>query len=141
MLKERKRLVKKLDALCRQILLKRDVCYENLFHCISCKKLLPINEGQTGHYISRRYESLRWDLRNINLQCAHCNKWLSGNLVEYRKSLVAKYGEKEIEKLETLYKESPHYSVFDLQQLVKEYQGILTDTQIIVKTILQGENE
>ena len=125
MVNERKRLVKKLDALCRQILLIRDLRYENLFCCISCRRLLPINTAQVGHYISRRHESVRWDLRNINLQCPSCNKWHSGNLYEYRKTLISMYGEDEVSKMETFYRQSPGYSVFDLEQLVKEYQGIL----------------
>ena len=127
MVNERKGLVKKLDGLCRKILLIRDLCYGSLFQCISCRKMLPLGEAQVGHYISRRYESVRWDLRNINLQCPSCNKWHSGNLVEYRKALISMYGEKEVLKMEAFYRQSPGYSVFDLEQLVKEYQGILSE--------------
>ena len=122
MKKERKRLVKKLDTLCRQILLIRDLCHGDLFRCISCRQFLPINVAQVGHYISRRYESVRWDLQNIHLQCASCNKWLNGNPVEYRKSLVAMYGVQEVERLEKFYRESPCYSVFGLSQMVIEYK-------------------
>jgi hypothetical protein len=35
------------------------------------------------------------------------------------------YGEKEVAKIENTYRITPHYSAFDLEQLVKEYQGIL----------------
>lgn len=126
---ERKKLVKKLDVLCRKILLKRDSIDGLIFRCISCRRLLPIETAQVGHYISRRYESTRWDLRNINLQCPSCNKWHSGNPIEYRKALVDKYGKAEIEKMENFYRESPHYSAFDLTQLVKEYQKKLDNKE------------
>lgn len=122
---ERNRFVKKLDILCRKILLIRDLKYGQFFRCISCQRLLPIEEGQVGHFVSRRYESRRWDLRNIHLQCASCNKWHSGNLIEYRKSLIDLYGEKEVRAIESNYQQSPHYSAFDLEQMVKEYQKIL----------------
>ena len=122
---ERKRVVKKLDQLCRKILLIRDRRHGDLFCCISCKRLLPLDTAQVGHYISRRYEAVRWDLRNINLQCASCNKWQSGNLVEYRKSLVAIHGEKEVSRIETFYRDSPGYTVFDLQLMVERYKEIL----------------
>jgi len=125
MTKDRKKLIKKLDGLCRSILLKRDLRYGQMFRCISCQKLYPVNVAQVGHYISRRYESVRWDLRNIHLQCASCNKWLNGNSVEYRKSLVNTLGNEEVEKIEMFYQESPHYSTFDLAQLVIEYKNIL----------------
>ena len=125
MTKERKALIKKLDTLCRKILLKRDLRYGDCFNCISCKRLYPINVAQVGHYISRRHYAVRWDLRNINLQCSHCNYRLSGNPIEYEKTLLEMYGKAEVDWLKTFYRESPGYSVFDLQQLVKEYQGIL----------------
>ena len=122
---DRKKLVKKMDALCRQILLVRDRRQGDYFRCISCRRLLPLNVANVSHYISRRYESLRWDFRNIHLACVHCNKFLTGNLIEYRKSLIEKYGEAEIVKMESLYRVSPNYSTFDLMQLIKEYQEIL----------------
>ena len=125
----RKALVKKLDQLCRKILLIRDRQPGDMFRCISCRKLLPINVAQVGHYISRRYESMRWDLRNIHLQCAACNKWKGGNPIEYRKALVEMYGEKEVQSMETFYRESPGYSVFDLEQIVKEYQKKLAEAE------------
>jgi len=123
---DRQKLVKKLDKLCRQILLYRDALPFGMFRCISCKRLLPINNAQVGHYISRRHESVRWDLRNIHLQCISCNKWHSGNPVEYRKTLVEKYGEEEVDKLELFYQKTPHYSTFDLSLLVKEKYETLT---------------
>jgi len=128
MTKERKQLVRKLDILCRKILLIRDLSWSNCFRCISCGRFYPIEQAQVGHYISRRYESYRWDLRNINLQCASCNKWYAGNPIEYRKALVARYGEKEVSKMESDYRQSPHYSAFDLAQKVKEYQFILKNS-------------
>lgn len=121
----RKKLVKKLDQLCRKILLIRDRYAGDMFRCVSCRRLYPIQTAQVGHYISRRYESLRWDTRNIALQCPACNKWKSGNTVEYRKALVEIYGEDEVVRMETFYRESPHYSVFDLEQLLKEKQEVL----------------
>jgi hypothetical protein len=123
---ERKRLVKKLDGLCREILLIRDLYLDGCFRCISCHRILPIETAQVGHWISRRYESYRWDLRNINLQCVSCNgPYGKGNPIEYRKSLVDMYGESEVVKMESMYRITPHYSAFDLEQLVKEYKGIL----------------
>ena len=125
MTKERKRLVKNLDTLSRKILLIRDRRPGDMFRCISCRRLLPLNVAQVTHYISRRYESVRWNLNNIHLGCPHCNNWLAGNPIEYRKSLIEKYGEDEVNHLESIYRVPPKYTEFDLGLLVKEYQGIL----------------
>jgi hypothetical protein len=121
-MKERKRLVKKLDALCRKILLKRDALHGDCFRCISCKKLLPIVSGNVGHFISRQCKRVRWDLRNIHLQCVHCNKWKSGNYGEYRRALLERYGEAVVDWMETIGKLPPAYTCFDLELLVKELE-------------------
>ena len=126
---ERKRLIEKLDKLCRQILLIRDARHDHHFQCVSCRRLLPLDTAQVGHFIPRKHFAVRWDLRNINLQCPHCNKWLSGNLVEYRKALIEMHGVEEVVKMETFYREPPRYTVFDLQEIVKQYQGILLKYQ------------
>jgi len=121
-MKERKRLVKKLDALCRKILLKRDAVFGDCFRCISCRKFLPIASGNVGHFIGRKHERVRWDLRNIHLQCVHCNKWKSGNYGEYRRVLLERYGEAVVDWMETIGKLPPAYTCFDLELLVKELE-------------------
>jgi len=125
MTKERKKLVRKLDDLCRKILLIRDQSPAGYFRCISCHRLLPLHVFQVGHYISRRYESFRWSLKNIHGQCSSCNGFHSGNPIEYRKSLVELYGENEVAFMENIYRASPHYSTFDLNLKVQQYKEIL----------------
>ena len=50
--------------------------------CISCNA--PTENA--GHYFSAgNHASLRFDERNVHGQCIRCNKWLHGNLIEYRK--------------------------------------------------------
>lgn len=70
--------------------------------CISCGR--PATwKGQwdCGHYRSRGSSpATRFDLSNCNKQCGPCNVYLSGNLVEYRKGLIAKVGMAEVERLE-----------------------------------------
>jgi len=71
--------------------------------CISCGA--PVDEA--GHYFHAgtkyRVSRLRLDPRNINGQCTHCNRFKGGgNLHEYRKGFVIRYGEKAMKKLEDL---------------------------------------
>jgi len=63
---ERKKLVKKLDEVVRQICRKRDKS------CCSCGKRLN-DTAQVSHYISRRVYAVRWDLRNCHMSCPGCN--------------------------------------------------------------------
>lgn len=73
--------------------------------CISC----PCLPGDTvqggkfdaGHYRSRGSAShLRYHLLNCHSQCVKCNRYLSGNVVEYRKGLIARIGGERVEQIE-----------------------------------------
>lgn len=65
--------------------------------CISCGK-----EGnQAGHYFTvKQFSSLRFEERNVNLQCPYCNLFAHGNQSMYRIGLVSKIGEEEVKQLE-----------------------------------------
>lgn len=70
--------------------------------CISCNSLTP---NQAGHYYSAgHYPELKFNENNCHIQCTKCNMYLSGNLIEYRKGLVLKIGESEVEKLDFIVK-------------------------------------
>lgn len=81
--------------------------------CISCGRH---HEGQyhAGHYLTTAaHPELRYDPRNCHRQCAPCNNHMSGNLVEYRKGLILRYGAELVEWLEGPH-EPKHYSRADL---------------------------
>lgn len=66
--------------------------------CITCGKLLSIGFCDAGHFVSRRYNSTLFDETNVHTQCRFCNRFLDGNLLEYRRQIVKMYGEgKDIE--------------------------------------------
>ncbi|HEY6020653.1 MAG TPA: recombination protein NinG, partial [Candidatus Paceibacterota bacterium] len=68
--------------------------------CISCGRH---HQGQihAGHFLSvGARPELRFDEANVHAQCAPCNNHLSGNIVLYRKGLIAKIGLEEVERLE-----------------------------------------
>jgi hypothetical protein len=72
--------------------------------CISCGNYVlddQIGGGwDCGHFRSvGSAPFLRFNLWNAHKQCVKCNRFLSGNVAEYRKGLINKIG---IEKVETL---------------------------------------
>ena len=92
--------------------------------CISCgrdskKKVLTGAIFHAGHYRSRGANpELSFVEDNVHKQCAYCNKDLSGNMTNYRVSLVKKIGSERLEWLE-----GPH----ELTRYTKEdYQKIKT---------------
>ena len=103
-------------------------------NCISCNKLMayPNGEGywQAGHYYPRSatYAGLYFDERNVNGQCAHCNKYLEGNAHGYRKGLIEKYGPGIIDELDLKKFTSPKKMYdFEYDALAKEYRKIVRE--------------
>jgi len=70
--------------------------------CISCGNM-KTTDWAGGHYFSAgKYSGLMFDERNCHKQCnTHCNKFLAGNLLEYRKGLIKRYGIEFVEQLES----------------------------------------
>ena len=48
--------------------------------CISCQKK-PLKENAGHFYNANNHWSVRFDERNVHLQCEHCNNYLSRNLI------------------------------------------------------------
>jgi len=92
--------------------------------CISCDKPLDggANTFDAGHYRSvGSAPHMRFVEDNCHGQCKHCNNWLSGNHVEYRKRLLDRIGERQLELLEsdnTLRK----YTKEGLEEIAKHYR-------------------
>ena len=69
--------------------------------CISCQGKVT----EAGHYLSAGHNAhVRFNEMNVNGQCTRCNRWLHGNLIEYRKGLVKRYGHEKVELLEGMQK-------------------------------------
>lgn len=68
--------------------------------CISCGTRRTVR-WEAGHWLTKAARpELRFDPRNINLQCHRCNDNLSGNQAAYRIGLVQKIGEEAVQELE-----------------------------------------
>lgn len=81
---------------CNNYIRQRDLI-ENYGICFTCLK--PLTEA--GHlFPAGSYESIRFDERNINGQCTACNCFKHGNLHEYIKIFIAKYGKDAYDDLD-----------------------------------------
>lgn len=92
--------------------------------CICCGRE-PTNEIQwhAGHYLTTgaRPEH-RFNELNCHKQTSYCNNYLSGNVAEYRKKLIVKYGEKSVLEMEQDH--SPkRYTKEDLKEIIKRYKS------------------
>ncbi len=90
--------------------------------CISCGRH---HDGQyhAGHYRTvGANPELRYEPLNAWKQCAPCNNHLSGNLINYRISLLQRIGEEKVTWLE-----GPHdakkYTVEELKAMTADYRA------------------
>jgi len=65
--------------------------------CFTCGDRRDWKQQQAGHFVHKN--SLDFDERNVNCQCARCNKWLHGNLTVYAMRLMEKYGKEIVNDL------------------------------------------
>jgi hypothetical protein len=89
--------------------------------CISCshygrvawydgKKWRWSKGWDAGHYVLRGELVVRFDERNVNLQCNyHCNRMKSGNPRPYRLALMDKYGTEVPDELTELARNTDYY--------------------------------
>ena len=117
-------LVKKLDKVFSEYIRLRDTKPWNFEYgrCISCGRVLPWAKLQCGHYHSRIHMNTRFDERNCNAECISCNIYSADHLIDYRKNLIMKIGEKEVDMLDVRAHQSKSFSLFELQLLIQHYE-------------------
>ncbi len=91
--------------------------------CVSCGAIqgVTVHGGafDAGHYRSiGSAPHLRFHLWNCHTQCVKCNRYLSGNAVEYRKGLIKRIGIEKVEQLENIHA-SRKYTKDDLERIIR----------------------
>lgn len=116
-------LIKRLDKIFSEFIRLRDTQPWNFQYgrCISCGRILPWAKLQCGHYHSRVHMNTRFDEKNCNIECVSCNIFSADHLIGYRKNLIKKIGEKEVDMLDVRAHQSKNYSLFELQILIDYY--------------------
>ena len=78
---------------------------------------------QAGHFIPQAQgNAVRFDLRNIHVQCYRCNINLGGNGPEYYPFMLEKYGQDVIDELRKLSNTSVKFTAPELQDMIKEME-------------------
>lgn len=94
--------------------------------CISCGRH---HQGQNhaGHFLSRGARAnLALVEMNIHLQCQPCNVHLSGNQINYRIGLIARYNVELVESLEAD-QEPRKYTIEQLKEIRDHYRRLLRE--------------
>ena len=113
----------KLDTVFSRFIRLRDARKDGTFQCISCGRILPLDQADCGHYITRQHMSTRFSEKNCNAQCRSCNRFDEGNMQGYRRGLILKYGEPAVLLLESMKNQTNKISDFEYSTMIKYYQG------------------
>lgn len=101
----------------------RDLDHNEMFKCISCGKFKSKRQMHAGHFYSAGHHgALRFDEDNVHGQCSHCNTFLHGNLIEYRKRLELKIGKERLERLDQISKSIFKHDRIKLIEIIEKYK-------------------
>lgn len=89
--------------------------------CVTCGK--RTSEKDCGHFISRRFESTRYDEKNSHGQCLKCNRFEYGNQFQYGQMIDFVYGEGTADKLLQKSKMFCKRDRFDYDIIAEEYKN------------------
>lgn len=117
------KLKKKADAIFSEYIRKRD----EEKGCITCGVKKEWKYQQNGHYVSRSYNSLRYDERNCNAQCVGCNVFKRGAMDSYALQLIRRYGANILSALARDKRKTKQWTVKELQTLIEAYKIKITN--------------
>lgn len=95
--------------------------------CISCGTNNSVQWDSGHYYNANQFSGLIFDENNCHKQCVTCNRHRHGNLIEYRKGLVQRYGAKFMIMLDELSDEKRNYKYTkdELEGIKKRYKSRL----------------
>ena len=96
--------------------------YPEFAKCITCNNVRHWKKADAGHYIKRQHLATRWDEKNVNLQCKHCNYAEQGANEIYKVKIDEKWGEGTAEMLEIKKHNKVKMTKFWYEHLIKEYK-------------------
>ena len=97
--------------------------------CITCGKIGHYKEMHCGHFMSRRYESTRYDEKNCAMQCPACNTFNQGRQFEFGLAIDQIYGQGTaanlLQKSQMLCKRNQ----YDYESIAQEFKDKLIKLQ------------
>ena len=122
-------LKKKLWKLFSLYIRQRDADYRGIASCVSCLAQKHWKEGDAGHFIDGRHNSILFDERQVHFQCKGCNGGLMRGKEKpkdvkknYEIFMVWEYGQAVVNELKALDKQEKRFTVSELEELIKVYK-------------------
>lgn len=104
---------------------RRDANTEGMVKCYTCPAVKHWKQMHGGHFVTRTAKAVKFDEKNVQVQCPNCNAFQGGMSYQFGKNLDRDYGEGKAESLEaqrhTIIKRKPA----DYEELIELYQNKL----------------
>ena len=115
----RSKLVKKLDVVFSQWVRLSNADSRGFCTCVTCGKQGHWKTGgiQAGHFLSRRFYSIRWNLDNVKPQCIKCNMYNQGEQYKYSLYLGSNLSDELYQKSREITK----FTNVELQEMIDFY--------------------
>jgi len=91
--------------------------------CVTCGLRKHWKELQAGHFIPQAQgNAVKYDLRNIHVQCYRCNINLGSNGPEYYPFMIKTYGQETIDELKRLSNTTIKLRASDYELMIKDIE-------------------
>lgn len=94
-------------------------------NCVTCGRYYDPKKMQAGHFISRRYNILRYDEMNVHAQCYGCNIGRSGAMDEYFIAMERMYGREVVDEMMIKKHQTRKFTVTELQEMIQHYKSLI----------------
>jgi hypothetical protein len=92
--------------------------------CYTCGKKDHWKNLQAGHFQSRKHYATRWHPINVQVQCAGCNIFRSGEQYKFAKNLDLIYGQGTANEMYQEASKTVKYSTADLLEMLDHYKAL-----------------
>lgn len=73
--------------------------FQGFVRCYTCEAILPWQEAECGHFVSRGHLATRYDEQNCRPQCRSCNEYRGGMLESFEEHLRFDLGDDAVDAL------------------------------------------
>lgn len=94
--------------------------------CVTCDNSFHFKDMDGGHFISRNHTSTKLVEENVHPQCKGCNGFRmkdSLTVLKYRGWMVEMYGEKGVQELEDLARQTKKFTRDEVAELVADFKA------------------
>jgi hypothetical protein len=120
-------LKEKLDRVFSIYIRTKNARHDGFVKCYTCGKVIHWKEADAGHFIRRGYSSVRFDERNVKVQCVECNQFKNGMEESFEEQLRYDLGEKEFNELVEKGKEIIQFTDEDYKKLIHKYTLLIRE--------------